>query len=124
MTLEELKRIADSATSGPWHKSGGDRVVQTSHITRDVWTIAQCPMRTENNAEFIATFNPTLIKAMLKEIETARAMRDSFEHYYVWEDLYSVPSVELRVDAYDKAKEALALTADAPADVSENSDEK
>ncbi len=76
--LEELKRIADAATAGPWHQSG-DRVIQTAHITRDVWVIAQCPMRTENNAEFIATFHPTLIKAMLREIEDLREKVRKYE---------------------------------------------
>lgn len=67
--LTKLKAICDAATPGPWCYSDGVMVIQTSHITRDVWTICEAHHHPKSDAAFIATFNPTKVKELLDEIE-------------------------------------------------------
>jgi hypothetical protein len=76
-SIEELKRIADGATPN----SGA--ITQTGSIV--LWGKANAVKvsgyalnnRLSNIAGYLATFNPTLIKAMLREIEAARNLRDA-----------------------------------------------
>lgn len=59
MTPDELQRLKDlceRATAGPWLASAGFSVIQTNHVTRDVWTI---PM-THDDIAFIAASREAL----------------------------------------------------------------
>ena len=82
MTSEELKRLeelCEKATPGPWHSSAGSHVIQTAHVTRDVWHICDClPLslnHTENyyslelhaNKEFIAAAR-TAVPELIAEV--------------------------------------------------------
>jgi hypothetical protein len=75
VTLEKLKAICAGATPGPWRKSGS-HVIQTAHVTRDVWRIAS--HINDADATHIATFNPSLVLAMLECLEAAQSMRASW----------------------------------------------
>lgn len=59
--LDRLQAVCDAATPGPWHYGEHNGVLmQTSHITRDVW----CIPRSENDRAFITSSReavPTLI---------------------------------------------------------------
>lgn len=58
--IEEIQsrlEICAKATPGPWHQSAAEKrnlVIQTAHITRDVWTIARTDHDCEVNSAFIA----------------------------------------------------------------------
>jgi hypothetical protein len=39
--LDEIDARAGKATPGPWRESGSC-IIQTDHVTRDVWEIPQC----------------------------------------------------------------------------------
>jgi amino acid transporter len=109
MTLEELKRIADAATQKEWTWSRTGMAPDSMASLSIVGSHNRTPYVSHANAIYCCTFNPTLIKAMLREISAARAMRDSFNRYYVWDDLCSVPDVGFLSDAYDKAREESRL---------------
>ena len=52
--IKEIKERMEKSTPGPWFKTKDCYVVQTNHITRDVWTIADCLHDPENDGHFIA----------------------------------------------------------------------
>jgi hypothetical protein len=66
--ITEIKKRLAAATPGPWQvlkeRDGSVGVIQTSHITRDVWSIP----RTEADVEFIAAA-PSDIAYLLAEVE-------------------------------------------------------
>ena len=69
------KRLAD-ATPGPWNLSGDkNTITQTSHITRDVWTIP----RTQEDMVLIASA-PEDLSSLIREIERLREELDRTEH--------------------------------------------
>jgi hypothetical protein len=74
INIARLRELAEKATPGPWHKSGNlnNNVIQTSHITRDVWHICACFHAGEPDAEFIAAANPQTILSLLDELEQLR----------------------------------------------------
>lgn len=39
MKPEDLERLEGEATKGPWVNSPSMGIIQTAHLTRDVWTI-------------------------------------------------------------------------------------
>ena len=39
MTIEQLQALEAKATPGPWYLSKDGNIVQTAHVTRDVWII-------------------------------------------------------------------------------------
>ncbi len=55
--IESRLAVCAKATPGPWHQSAAEKrnlVIQTAHITRDVWTIARTDHDCEVNSAFIA----------------------------------------------------------------------
>ena len=71
--IRDLKGAALKATPGPWHGWGvGDEVrniYQTSHVTRDVWKIAECHHSPDTDVHFIALANPKNILDLCEYIE-------------------------------------------------------
>jgi len=55
---DALEKLARSATPGPWHKTADNDVIQTAHITRDVWYVAYTGHKPKEDSEFIAACNP------------------------------------------------------------------
>lgn len=88
--IEELKRLAEAATPGPWNKhyeGGGDHVVM-----RGECEVAVCSgpspfsdtddyENTAENAAYIAAVNPQAILALIEEIEDLRRQVKSMERY-------------------------------------------
>ncbi len=65
--LSKLEAIVRARTPGPWHLSAdGERILQTAHLTRDVWEI---PHKQED-MPFIATMG-TLADLILDVIRAA-----------------------------------------------------
>lgn len=61
--LDDLEAKAKAATQGPWHRSG-DSVIQTAHVTRDVWFIPKA----ESDVDYIAAANPATVLALIAEV--------------------------------------------------------
>ena len=82
--LQELRRIAEAATPGPWWVDGwevrtkdGDRFIASiapafrgDHPDASCWEL-------DANIRHIATFNPPTVLAMLDEIERLRRERET-----------------------------------------------
>lgn len=69
--LSNLRALAKAATPGPWHpptKEDG-YITQTSHITRDVWTIP----RSLEDMQFIAAANPSTVLVLIGSLEDAES---------------------------------------------------
>lgn len=93
--LEELRRIAEAATPGPWavnpFKATVDEMPSMLPICGLLWPTDQ---RTEEqtlaNATHIATFDPTTVIAILDEIERLRREREvlaaALNHVYTCEN--------------------------------------
>lgn len=70
LDLAPIKARLAAATPGPWNLSGDCMTItQTSHITRDVWTIP----RSHDDMRLIAHV-PTDIAALIAEVERLRAL--------------------------------------------------
>ena len=75
MTLLELRQIAEAATSGPWKTTKGvypDRAGIEHSLSPDHNAIF-----TPQDAEHIATFNPSTCLALLRIIEVQREALDT-----------------------------------------------
>ena len=75
--IEEARKLDAAATPPPWRISEG-RVVQTSHITRDVWTIPHV----DEDMTFILrarTLLPQLADALVAAGTNCRALQDLYE---------------------------------------------
>lgn len=80
MKLDAIRARLEAATPGPWHQSDVNRVIQTSHITRDVWTICETREHPIKDTPFIANA-PTDIKALLDEVTSLEAKVKELEEY-------------------------------------------
>ena len=84
--IEEIKKRLAAATPGPWQiledSDGSVGVAQTSHITRDVWSIP----RTRGDVELIAAA-PADIAFLLSEVERLKALL----HYQKTQGTASIP---------------------------------
>lgn len=85
--LAELKKLAESAASGPWQECGharegcvccqiwsttDDAVVAVAMSTKDeMYTLGEgyMPDKAKANAKYIAAANPVVVLFLLKEIE-------------------------------------------------------
>lgn len=71
-----LESVPEGFTPGPWHLAAdGENITQTSHVTRDVWTI---PRTVEDMA--LCALAPTLVAALrvaLEQREAARREQDA-----------------------------------------------
>lgn len=84
MTLEDLKKIAEAATSGPYRIDDG--IIQYEHSDYDypdekywsdlgVWKTTRGTIKFwPSDAKYIATFYPELILALLEECLAAREL--------------------------------------------------
>lgn len=83
--IAEIRKRCEAATPGPWHQAGvhGNGVIQTSHITRDVWTIANTFHAKEVDTPFIAHSREDIpwllsqLEAVTKRNETQARTIDS-----------------------------------------------
>jgi hypothetical protein len=100
LKLEELIRIADSCSiavdqsDGPTCSGCGDTV----DVQGNEWEAGDVCFLCAT--EWFSKFNPTLIKAMLREIEAARNFRDAHALSYGDSFLY-----EDELEDFDKARE-------------------
>ncbi len=82
---EEVIRLSDKATAEPWHKSGDMHVIQTAHLTRDVWQVADCHARNASlDADLISHFRsscPKIARALLLAVE-ALSQLPQYDRYY------------------------------------------
>jgi len=79
--LAELRRIAEAATPGPYEVVGlagygGPYALRMPHRSGRTWYGVEGIKRRED-AEYIATFDPPTVLALLNEIERLRRERDA-----------------------------------------------
>jgi len=74
VNIEELKKIADGATKGPWDYSCcyGLATIESSTDFAIAYAVDYLE---PDNATYIATFNPQRVKALLAVIEAAKEHR-------------------------------------------------
>ena len=71
-TIEKLKALEAAATKTPWHlDAASGNIVQTKHVTRDVWTIPH----TDMDMPFIVAARNAL-PALLRVAEAAKRAVD------------------------------------------------
>ena len=83
MNIEELKRLAEAATPGPWEyqKDGKDCPVNGYVTVRDcIYSVCVLPYegiraddRVTDNGLFIAAANPAAVLELIAEVESLRA---------------------------------------------------
>lgn len=97
LKFQKIHSLIENATAEPWQVSGSGEdlhLVQTNHLTRDVWTIP----RTEHDIQFIAAAR-TLMPLLLEVAEAARY-------------LTAIGMVGMDIQGYDmKMREALTKLA-------------
>lgn len=81
--LKEIDERCAAATLGPWHTSAGTSIIQTAHITRDVWQIADVGSNSQStkwgDQKFIAhsrTDLPAVVKALRVMTEASKKILD------------------------------------------------
>ena len=74
MNLKDLRKIAESATPGPW--TGGDRYFGTDKGDESELLGKAEP----NDIKYIATFNPALVSKLLDVVEAAQRYRFKHSH--------------------------------------------
>lgn len=87
-------------TPGPWRRSG-DRVIQTKHLTRDVWEIP----RVEADLDLIAAA-PELLEAL--EAEVAHFDQRLAEYRSVGDDSIAEVAVRHHGPRIERARAAIA----------------
>jgi hypothetical protein len=104
--LDELERLLAAMTPEPWHVSEG-AIIQTKHITRDVW---QIPRVEGDLAGIVALRNtaPALLRELRALREVERRVRELGDHYPDLDDAPggAVPAWDLVALALAKAQEA------------------
>ena len=84
LTTADLRKICDAATPGPWREvTNKDKTVNVlSAPDDDGFYTKVCLVngRDSDCAAFIATFNPTRVRAMLDEIEALKDRIDDLEN--------------------------------------------
>jgi len=81
MTLDELRKIAEAATPGPWHSPGLGEIHDVSHFLivdvqfNDGSGDDSVGNGKQEDADFIATFNPQMIHKLLAVVEIAACLR-------------------------------------------------
>lgn len=101
MTLSELRKIAEAATPGPWnheHERYSAKNVIGIRPRDDRW-IGHCQPEFNGhaNAEYICTFNPQTVLAMIEEIELVRA----------FDNMNNIEDVDLELKKIDTARTKL-----------------
>lgn len=76
--LKELSRIAEAATPGPWECVEGDEAFGLgSPVGCLTWDDHSGEVFKKEDAEFIATFDPPTVLALITELETFRRRLDA-----------------------------------------------
>lgn len=80
--LEELKRLAEAATPGPWESVARTNAFwdieapeQPGYAEKMIASVS----RDEDNSAFIAAVNPQVVLALIRELEEARRGADRYE---------------------------------------------
>lgn len=107
--LDEVRKLVEAATSGPWsHVSGQDVRVFYPHYSHRMALAS-----TDGNAEFIAR-SRTLLPAMAEELAAARACIEAAEAYVALPPY--TPAGELLADLEDALATYDAVTKGKPQD--------
>lgn len=97
MELNELRKIAEAVKQEPWVLSGGNEWISPIGITVDYDNGGVSSIE----AEFIATFDPPTVLALLSRLEQAeQAVQRVRELAGEWIDIYE-PCGETLIDALD-----------------------
>ena len=72
---EELKRLAEEATPGPWRTATWTTGIRGTEVMDKHHVRISCDML-EHNAEFSAAANPAAIQSLLAEFDRLEAQRD------------------------------------------------
>ncbi len=93
LDLDALQAICDAATIPPWDDAGENGILQTTHVTRDVWYIP----RNLEDITFIATARTAmpLMIAKLKAVDAwiKEQKKDQFEMAYSPERMGAVEDI-------------------------------
>lgn len=77
--LDDLRRLADAATDGPWEHGCGlqDWAITTATLEDEdeTETVATSPYAAD--AEFIAALNPATVRQLLDEVERLRSVAEA-----------------------------------------------
>ena len=105
MTLDQLSKIAEAATPGPWKQIGGG--IDSTRIETDdgIYRIVTGGEKPYEVGEFIATFNPQTVKQLIARVEgLSAALRElAFE-----EGITNWDATPDRKEVFLTAREALA----------------
>lgn len=101
MILSDLERLAKAATPGPWCKLGDYSVIQTAHVTRDVWNVCLADIADlrsrdihKKDIEYIAAANPQTILTLLQVIRTYQAaLEKCSEHNLDGDPWHDCPTI-------------------------------
>lgn len=72
MSIDQLQALEAKATPGPWRLSKDGNIVQTAHVTRDVWIIP----KSDGDMACIAAMRNAL-PALLEVAKAAKAVLES-----------------------------------------------
>ena len=89
--LDKLEAVRAKATPGPWRVGYSDKSGWYSHDDGEFALVDgddQCILHAKMcesgaDASYIATFNPTLMKALIAELKAARSVLDTIKHIEV-----------------------------------------
>jgi len=94
--LNEIERLAKAATPGPWRVDGNGDIIQTNHVTRDVWFIP----RKREDTEYTARMDPATTLAMVARI---RELEETCRMLYGIAALFNRETDAVWVEVRDKA---------------------
>lgn len=92
--LKEIDALCEAATKGPWQLDLQGTIIQTNHITRDVWTIP----RDNEDMKFIAAAR-TIVPEQAAWIRRARQLLADFEfrkEKWGWNALSTPDEMEIK----------------------------
>lgn len=81
MNLEELKKVVEEATPGPWINGNDEDSCLCLVGPEDYPGLVGHPvvsLHDERNAEYIATFNPSLVSKLLRAVEILYGVKNIF----------------------------------------------
>ena len=82
--LDQLRQVAENAAPGPWRKDDRDQVVRRADhlIVYDASCDRMEEWAADTDAQFIATFDPPTVLALIKRVEDAERERDNWRGKY------------------------------------------
>jgi hypothetical protein len=105
MNLDRLREVVDAAIPGPWRWSPGDTLEPPSVRGGRYMVVAEILDGDASDAEFIGTFDPPTVTALLDVAEAARAHR----HHVTdeWERVNAGPVEPEPWDRWEAERERL-----------------